>query len=235
MRRLTIEYRMDCLFWLFIEWIVFKNSTPFQDEIAYLCWMSGQPIERKAHRSRSCTPATVSKIGQEEGTWKCNMHSPVEKIQKQHLFELQVLQQTTPHFLQWWRRFTNVNWTWKIVWLWYTRMITCHIHNVYWHQGDISVTADRQEETMNERETFLQCIHVPASLSGTHTAAWSSTAFFPDLRKRSCTKKWRWIRCTKTSEANHLDAFVDVSHPLLFFGRSCSKNCKGLAPEHSLI
>jgi len=62
---------------------------------------------------------------------------------RRNLFELQALQQTTPHFLQWWRRFTNVNWT------------------------------------------FLQCMHVPASLSGTHTAACSSTAFFPDLRNRS--------------------------------------------------
>ena len=166
MRRLTIEYRLDCPFWLFIEWIVFKNSTPFQDEIAYLCWMSGQPIERKAHRSRSCTPATVSKIGQEEGTWKCNMHSPVEKIQKQHLFELQVLQQTTPHFLQWWRRFTNVNWTWKIVWLWYTRMITCHIHNVYWYQDiSVSLLIDGKKRWMNERpfcSAYMCPLHYPA-------------------------------------------------------------------------
>ena len=36
----------------------------------YLCWMSGQPIEKKAHQSRSCTPSEVSKIVQEEGTWR---------------------------------------------------------------------------------------------------------------------------------------------------------------------
>ena len=77
-----------------------------------------------------------------------------------HLFELQALQQTTPHFLQWWRRFTNVNWTWKVT---------------FYVRG----------EKYKLKLTFLQCMHVPASLSGTHTAACSSTAFFPDLRNRS--------------------------------------------------
>ena len=38
--------------------------------------------------------------------------------------------------------------------------------------------------------TFLQCMHVPASLSGTHTAACSSTAFFPDLRNRSYKREY---------------------------------------------
>ena len=78
-----------------------------------------------------------------------------------HLLELQALQHTTPHFLQWWRRFTNVNWTWK------------------------DFRFRRKKEGMTK--TFLQCMHVPASLSGTHTAACSSTAFFPDLRNRSCS------------------------------------------------
>ena len=32
---------------------------------------------------------------------------------------------------------------------------------------------------------------------------------------------------------NHLNAFVDVSHPLLLLCCSCRKNCKGLAPENS--
>ena len=57
--------------------------------------------------------------------------------------EEQVLQQTTPHFLQWCRLFTRVN---------------C---------------------------TFLQCMQVLVSLSGTHTAAWESDAFFPDFFSKS--------------------------------------------------
>ena len=34
---------------------------------------------------------------------------------------------------------------------------------------------------------------------------------------------------------NHLDALVDVSHPLLLLCCSCSKHCKGLAPANSIF
>ena len=108
----------------------------------------------------------------------------------------------------------------------------------YFHEG---------EEDEKQGMTFLQCMHVPASLSGTHTAACSSTAFFPDLRNRSYKQGIFWVKSTFTrlnrchrvvwhyGAKNHLDALVDVSHPLLLLCCSCSKHCKGLAPANSIF
>ena len=95
----------------YIQWFI----SPFSDDSwdcihTFVEWVVNR-LRRKLIKAGHADPQRFRRL--------CRKKEPgQEKVKPAdfhfHLFELQALQQTTPHFLQWWRRFTNVNWTWKV-------------------------------------------------------------------------------------------------------------------------
>ena len=91
--------------------------------------------------------------------WKSKAGRGKSKTGRRNLLLLQSLQATIPHLRQW-----------------------CRLDRV--SRGE---SREQRGVYLLTRVnwTFLQCMQVFASLSGTHTAAWLSAGFFPDFRMSS--------------------------------------------------
>ena len=133
-----------------------------QAHLYWCCW----PLRTAllAHQNRWDKPWKYLKVNTLSDTQPHLTHRRglLDCSGRRNLLLVQSLQATIPHFRQWWRLHReSVSKYLERDWAGQTHLLT------------------------KENWTFLQCMQVLASLSGTHTAAWLSAGFFPDFRMSS--------------------------------------------------